>query len=502
MKQMWDKKEIETLIEQHGGSGGVWGQITGTLSNQTDLKDALDAKQDTIDSSHKLSASLVDGLATVATTGDYDDLLNKPTIPTVIPNDGKTIVVNDNKLETAIGGWVEEGQPTIDSVETQYDGEEYYHSFESTPDILYTLLEFAVNDPLPGCKIQVSEDGNTWVDIATDLYIDSKSSDSVVVKDTVESDNYITITDSYASIQLYDWASSEFEQYPYARLYVYIAGESVYHKIDGRFIPIDGTTITLDNQNKLKGFSGSYNDLSNKPTIPTNADYVDRTTSQTIAGIKIFNSDVIVNRPTGESQKALYFGHSTNRNGFVNILAYGDSYRDTYIDQIGVFNDTTTMTKNFCPYQNAGNFDFNLGGYGYGGSTIYWKNLYLNGNITDGTKSVSVANIATLNTTQTITGDKTFTSGVVIEDTASLPLDILCDSDESPAIRIRDTQNIAYTRIYPNPNNTGAGIYLPASNGTLALTSDISTAISGQTKETWTFTLSDGTTTTKTIVLG
>ena len=32
--------------------------------------------------------------------------------------------------------------------------------------------------------------------------------------------------------------------------------------------------------------------------------------------------------------------------------------------------------------------------------------------------------------------------------------------------------------------------------------SDVSTAISGQTKETWTFTLADGTTTTKTIVLG
>lgn len=30
------------------GGGGAWGSITGTLSNQTDLQDALDAKQDTI----------------------------------------------------------------------------------------------------------------------------------------------------------------------------------------------------------------------------------------------------------------------------------------------------------------------------------------------------------------------------------------------------------------------------------------------------------------------
>lgn len=35
-----------------------------------------------------------------------------------------------------------------------------------------------------------------------------------------------------------------------------------------------------------------------------------------------------------------------------------------------------------------------------------------------------------------------------------------------------------------------------------ATTSDVSTAISSQTKETWTFTLSDGSTVTKSIVLG
>ena len=38
----------------------VWGQISGSIANQTDLKNALDAKQDKIDSSHKLDADLVD----------------------------------------------------------------------------------------------------------------------------------------------------------------------------------------------------------------------------------------------------------------------------------------------------------------------------------------------------------------------------------------------------------------------------------------------------------
>lgn len=73
-----------------GGVGApVWGNITGTLSAQTDLQDALDAKQATISdlsdirSGAEAGASAVQpgDLATVATSGSYADLLNKPSIP-------------------------------------------------------------------------------------------------------------------------------------------------------------------------------------------------------------------------------------------------------------------------------------------------------------------------------------------------------------------------------------------------------------------------------------
>lgn len=53
-----------------GGGGGAWGSITGDIANQTDLQDELALKAD--------SSSLAD----VATSGDYTDLSNKPTIPT------------------------------------------------------------------------------------------------------------------------------------------------------------------------------------------------------------------------------------------------------------------------------------------------------------------------------------------------------------------------------------------------------------------------------------
>jgi hypothetical protein len=72
-----------------GGSGGVWGSITGTLSSQTDLQSALDAKQDdlvsgtnikTLEGQSLLGAGNIDltksdvGLGNVDNTSD----LNKP----------------------------------------------------------------------------------------------------------------------------------------------------------------------------------------------------------------------------------------------------------------------------------------------------------------------------------------------------------------------------------------------------------------------------------------
>ena len=63
-------------------NSGVWGNITGDISNQSDLQTALNAKAN--------AASL----ATVASSGSYDDLSNKPTIGTgtiTIKKNGETI---------------------------------------------------------------------------------------------------------------------------------------------------------------------------------------------------------------------------------------------------------------------------------------------------------------------------------------------------------------------------------------------------------------------------
>lgn len=68
-----------------------------TTSDFVDSND-LATKQDVIDSNNPLSASYVSGLATVATTGEYSDLLNTPTIPTV--NDA-TLTIQRNGTNVA-----------------------------------------------------------------------------------------------------------------------------------------------------------------------------------------------------------------------------------------------------------------------------------------------------------------------------------------------------------------------------------------------------------------
>ena len=120
-KYLWNNKQDElvaganitivgNVISATGQlSSASWGQITGTLADQTDLKNALDAKQDLIDSSHKLPASNVSGLSTVATSGNYNDLSNKPTIPDAVSgtNDGTnwtSLTIGNDTYGLASGG--------------------------------------------------------------------------------------------------------------------------------------------------------------------------------------------------------------------------------------------------------------------------------------------------------------------------------------------------------------------------------------------------------------
>lgn len=73
--------DINNGIITNTQTSAEWGNVKGTLSNQTDLQNALNSKVNTSD------------LSNVATSGSYNDLSNTPTIPTV--NDA-TLIIQKN----------------------------------------------------------------------------------------------------------------------------------------------------------------------------------------------------------------------------------------------------------------------------------------------------------------------------------------------------------------------------------------------------------------------
>ena len=94
--------------------------------------------------------------------------------------------------------------------------------------------------------------------------------------------------------------------------------------------------------------------------------------------------------------------------------------------------------------------------YSLGSSTLKWNNLYLSGNLTDGTNSVSIANIDTINTAQTISGLKTVTQGVKFQSSSNSQ-DFTIKEDQSWLKIIRgNTDKLLVANTYFSPASNGS----------------------------------------------
>lgn len=86
---MEPKAKILMLKGEKGDPGGAeWGNISGSLSNQTDLKTELDNKANSAD------------IGPAALTNDYNDLNNKPNLATVATSGSYTDLTNKPNLST------------------------------------------------------------------------------------------------------------------------------------------------------------------------------------------------------------------------------------------------------------------------------------------------------------------------------------------------------------------------------------------------------------------
>ena len=128
-------KAVEDRINAHSGIDKV-GTVTGVKMNGTtknpssgvvDLgtvitaHQSLDGKQDKITSSNKLAASLISGLATVATSGSYNDLSNKPTIPDISGKFDKTTYEWNKEFRAGSNGAISLGRYNIYDTQLTFD---------------------------------------------------------------------------------------------------------------------------------------------------------------------------------------------------------------------------------------------------------------------------------------------------------------------------------------------------------------------------------------------
>lgn len=129
-------------------------------------------------------------------------------------------------------------------------------------------------------QIYGSNDGETWEFIASDVELTySNGQYSNLLTGTFEYNDATvnveieTMTGNGFATFFVGGSETQIGSYPY--LAVMLETESsepvtvtTYHPIDYHFIPVDNSTITFNSNHELKGFSGNYNDLTNKPTIP------------------------------------------------------------------------------------------------------------------------------------------------------------------------------------------------------------------------------------------
>ena len=143
-----DNGDGSVTFDSTGGIASIsWGQILGTLSDQTDLQNALDLKAD------------ISSLATVATTGDYNDLLNLPSLSGFVPYTGATndVAIGNHNITADDGSFNSAMQPSLFGVENAAATE-------------YATLEYnalSVVNSNTGDTTQITSTGITFPDATT-----------------------------------------------------------------------------------------------------------------------------------------------------------------------------------------------------------------------------------------------------------------------------------------------------------------------------------------------
>ena len=537
----------------------AWGNIQGTLSNQTDLKNALDAKQDvisdlaTIRSGAEAGATAVQPaalseyaktseLATVAISGSYNDLKDK--LPFNYPGD--VVQYGPDPIRTVYGGkraiFENGGYPgrIIGDIINLDLPTLTWGTYESLNG---SISAYGYNDDLAmveACykcwrtyidehKLKADDTINLklkYTDSAGDLHTFSGTGvihsdsfiDPVLKNHQIRLDNVnfrnsevaqasFSIIPKYGQIDLYMRGShigpagepitnitisidvgpndiiitpinSDFIGTDIARTAdiknvsgvndgtnwtSLTIGSDTYGLASGGIESVDWSDILNKPTFATVATSGSYNDLIDKPTIPT-VDYP--VTDVTVGGVSVLSNKVAV-------IPALFDGNYNSLENKPDLSVYALSSSLATVATSGSYNDL--IDKPIIPtttsqLTNDSNFITNSALTGYATETWVEQKGYLT--------SVAWGDITGKPTLATVATSGSYN-----------------DLIDKPTIPTTTSQ-------LTNDSNFITSAALSGYATTSDVSTAVSTAISSQTKETWTFTLSDGSTVTKSVVLG
>lgn len=223
--------------------------------------------------------------------------------------------------------------------------------------------------------------------------------------------------------------------------------------------------------------------------IPTNATYVDKTTAQTIGGIKTFSAAPVFSAGAGFNTQLI-----TNAKLRTSDVSFADN-SDTTKNLSVILSGVSTGVNHFLQFSGTLATTYTFPARAGGGSTTLvddLNNQTLQGIITfSQTPVFSTITFVNTTTAQTISGVKTFSANPVISQitnigTLTLPTDtgvvaLIADIptnatyvDKTTAQTVGGVKTFSSAPVISSITNTGT-LTLPTTTGTLALISDIPT---------------------------
>jgi Chaperone of endosialidase/Lower baseplate protein N-terminal domain len=475
-----------TVIEinvNKGSSYAKWGDILGTLSDQTDLQSALDLK-----------ANLVDGKVPASELPSYVDDIIEVANYAALPTTGETgkiyVTLNNNKIYRWSGSIYIEiaANNAVWGSITGTLGSQMDLQSALNAKVPYTGANADLN--LGSYDLKTSK---VWLyDNPNSAFGSLELTDGVLHFEDVDGHSMVTFEDGYLTIAnastiraLLDVSNlTANRDFAFPNSSGTLALTSQLHNAvtlgtaNGLSLSTQVLSLGLASSSTNGSLSSTdWNTFNSKQsalgyTAANDANVVHKTGDETIAGVKTFSSSLVLNSSLNITS------------GAYNIIynPSNSTYWQTYVDSSSVFNFGFNGTNVKASLTNLGNFTANSF-IKSGGTSLQF--LKADGSVDSSTYLTSLSGAVLTTTDQNVAGIKNFTESIKIQD------DIYLYKESSYTIKSGYTTVTAdaLDSLVIAPSSTKQGIlsftnltapkrfYFPNTEGTIALTSDLHNAV-------------------------